>query len=72
MTNNAYPQGDLDQLIPEAQAADFLTLNIRTLQKWRTIGIGPRFVRVSSRCVRYRRRDLIAWSEANLTPPNAA
>jgi len=36
------------------------------LQAWRQRGGGPLFVRVSSRAIRYRRRDLIAWAEAKL------
>ncbi|MCR9219112.1 MAG: helix-turn-helix domain-containing protein [Alphaproteobacteria bacterium] len=50
-----------DRLIPEREAADFLGYTVRALQNWRVRGGGPRFVKVSSRSIRYRRRDLIAW-----------
>lgn len=56
----------LDRLIPETKAADFLGYTIRALQNWRVRGGGPLFVRVSSRSIRYRRRDLIAWTESRL------
>ena len=56
----------LDRLINEIDAADYLGLSERTLQKWRVTGGGPRFVKVSGRMVRYRRRDLMDWSEARL------
>lgn len=56
----------LDRLIPEAEAARFVGYTIRALQNWRVRGGGPVFVRVSARSIRYRRRDLIAWTESKL------
>jgi hypothetical protein len=55
-----------DRLIPEAAAAAFLGYTVRALQNWRVRGGGPKFVKVSKRSVRYRRRDLIAWAESLL------
>jgi predicted DNA-binding transcriptional regulator AlpA len=55
---------DLDALMPEKRAAEFLGLSIKTLQKRRVTGDGPVFIRISSRCVRYRRADLIAWANS--------
>lgn len=55
-----------DLLINETRAAEFLSVNPRTLQQWRLRGTGPKFVRISSRCVRYRYRDLIAWADGLL------
>lgn len=57
---------DPDALISEQFAADFLGVTPRALQKWRMTGAGPRFVCISSRCVRYRRRDLVEWAQAHL------
>ena len=51
-------------LIVEDSAADFLHLHKRTMQGFRQRGGGPRYVLVSSRCVRYRRIDLREWAEA--------
>jgi predicted DNA-binding transcriptional regulator AlpA len=56
----------LDGLIPERVAAEFLGYSPRALQNWRLRGGGPRFVRVSARSVRYRRRDLIEWVETRI------
>ena len=53
-------------LIDEKAAADFLGLTDRFMQHRRQQGGGPRYVAVSSRCIRYRRIDLRAWSEALL------
>jgi len=55
---------DLDALFREQEAADLLCLSVRTLQSWRIRLAGPPFVQVG-RAVRYRRRDLINWIEAN-------
>ena len=54
----------LDRLISENEAASFLGYTVRALQNWRVRGGGPRFIKVSSRSVRYRRRDLIAWANS--------
>jgi Helix-turn-helix domain len=51
-------------LLREQDAADLLSLSVRTLQSWRIRMAGPPFVQVG-RAIRYRRRDLIAWIEAN-------
>ena len=53
-------------LINEKAAADFLGLNNRTLQGFRYRGGGPRYVRISSRCLRYRRVDLHDWAETQI------
>lgn len=56
----------LDRLLNEKEAAEFLNYSVRALQNWRLRGGGPRYVKVSSRSVRYRRRDLLAWVEEHL------
>lgn len=48
-------------LLTEQEAGQILGFSPRTLQKWRVSGGGPAFVRVSSRCVRYRMEDLERW-----------
>ena len=52
-----------DTLFNEAQAAQYLNFSVRALQKWRGNGAGPRFIKISSRAIRYRRADLDAWTE---------
>lgn len=44
--------------IDEEEAAKFAGCSTRTLQKWRSVGGGPEYIAVSTRCVRYRRADL--------------
>jgi hypothetical protein len=62
---------DADALLTEVEASDFLRLSVRTLQAWRLRVTGPAFVQVG-RAVRYRRRDLIKWIEANTVSPSRA
>lgn len=62
----------LDRLIPERDAADFLGYTMRALQNWRLRGGGPSYVKVSARSIRYRRRDLVAWTESKLTAHTTA
>jgi hypothetical protein len=56
---------DLDAAMDEYRAAEFLSISARTLQAWRVRGGGPRFLRLG-RAIRYRRRDLVAFQEANI------
>lgn len=60
---------DLDYwhgLIGEREAARFLNLSVRTLQGFRYRGGGPRYFRLSSRCLKYRRVDCRAWCEVRM------
>jgi len=57
---------DPERLITETEAADFLGVTRRALQQWRLNGSGPKYVKISQRCVRYRRIELIKWSEERL------
>ncbi|MBK5958438.1 hypothetical protein CCR97_09480 [Rhodoplanes elegans] len=65
-TNSTISSGDT--LLDERQAAELLNLSCRTLQAWRAVDAGPRFIR-AGRAVRYRRTDLLAWVEANAVAP---
>ena len=62
---------DPDALLTEYAAGEILNMSIRTLQTWRVRGAGPDYVR-AGRAIRYRRRDLISWIEANTVGSVAA
>lgn len=56
--------------VPHAAAPRLLTaedvsqqtgLSIETLAQWRSQERGPRFVKISRNCVRYRQSDLDGW-----------
>jgi predicted DNA-binding transcriptional regulator AlpA len=55
-----------EQLIREHEAAFFMGHSVNTLRKWRVIGGGPKFIKISRRSVRYRRCDLIFWANSRL------
>jgi len=63
MQNETKPDEEyLDQLLTENQAADVLSFSVYALRNWRVRGGGPKFVKISQRSVRYRRRDLNSWA----------
>ena len=53
-------------LFSEVEAATYLSVSRKTLQGWRWLGTGPRFVKISARCVRYRLADLALFVEERL------
>ena len=56
----------LDRLLTEREASEFLGFSPRALQSWRYKGEGPKHVRISHRAIRYRLRDLFAWTEERI------
>jgi len=55
-----------DVLLKESQAAKILGVSPRAMQKWRSNGRGPIYVRISARCIRYRTSDLAKWTADRL------
>jgi predicted DNA-binding transcriptional regulator AlpA len=53
-------------LLTENEAAELIGLTPRFLTERRRVGDGPPYVRVSSRCVRYRPDDIARWAEERL------
>ena len=53
-----------DQLICAMTAARFLGVATRTLERWRSRGFGPRFVKIGDGLIRYRVRALVEWAAA--------
>ena len=53
-------------LIDEKEAGEFLGLTDRTMQKLRQRGGGPKYIHISSRCLRYRRLDLREYAEGRM------
>ena len=52
---------DADVLIRQEEAARLLGVSPRALEAWRYRGGGPGYIRISGRCIRYRRSDIMAW-----------
>ena len=55
-----------EHLLTQEEAAQLLSVKSRTLEGWRMRGGGPKFVRLSARCVRYRPSDLQAWVQERI------
>lgn len=57
------------ELLTPPEAAEVLRTKARTIERWRTNGDGPAFVRIGRR-VAYRRQDLEAFITQNRTTPS--
>jgi hypothetical protein len=53
--------GTEDDLLGTAAAARVCGVKPMTLASWRLKGYGPAFLRLTKRCVRYRRSELLDW-----------
>jgi|GEM_PF-268872 excisionase family DNA binding protein len=58
----------LDRLLHESEVAELLSVKVTTLRRWRWARKGPAWIKVGG-CVRYRRRDVDAFIEANRQGP---
>ena len=62
-----------DHLLTQDQAAAILNLeNARTLSAWRVRRIGPKWINIGKRCIRYRRMDLESYIESCAVSPAGA
>ena len=59
--NKQSPFERLDEILTEDQAAQFTKFSAKALSKWRCVGSGPKFIKISSRAIRYRKSDLTDW-----------
>ncbi len=55
----------MDSLLSQKHAARILCLSVRTLERHRVAGTGPRYARLG-RIIRYRQNDLMEWVDQNL------
>jgi Helix-turn-helix domain len=60
---------DPSPLLTTYDAARFLGVSPRTLANWRTRELGPPFVRISGRSVKYRPQDLQRWARGFVNTP---
>lgn len=56
------------QLLTPVETAEFLKVSHNTLVNWRRSGVGPRYIFIGERLVRYRRSDLEHWLEEQSHP----
>lgn len=67
LTHSAPPAA----LLSAEAAARYLAIATQTLANWRSVGRGPRYVRVG-RVIRYRIQDIESWLEAGDSSQEAA
>ena len=67
MSRNSKPKPQatrpLETLLKPSEAAAFLSCHENTLRGWRATGVGPRYVQIGSRTIRYRVADLLNYRE---------
>ena len=63
---DAHDVANSDQLLRQEEAAALLNVTPRCLENWRHRGEGPKFVRISGRCIRYMRRNLLEFIEGRV------
>jgi predicted DNA-binding transcriptional regulator AlpA len=61
LASEAKATGSEDQLFTTPELASYLGVSVQFLEIGRTKGVGPAFIRVTPRMVRYQKRDVIAW-----------
>jgi hypothetical protein len=52
-----------DALLTTDELAAWLGVCALSVKRWRYAGVGPRFIWVSARSLRYRKSDVVAWLE---------
>ena len=63
---------NLGAALNERQVARVIGVQAKTLRNWRVAGIGPHFVKVGRRLVRYRASDVSSWLEAGVRQSTSA
>jgi DNA-binding transcriptional MerR regulator len=57
------------RLLPDKIAAQELGLQVQTIRNWRSLGIGPPYIRVGTRAIRYDEDDLHRFIERGKVEP---
>lgn len=50
-----------ETLLTEKMVSEMLGLKPRTLQQWRFVGRGPKYIKLSERVIRYKWSDVQDW-----------
>lgn len=61
--------GDPDELLDSRTLARLLHVSVQWLEIGRSVGYGPKPVRLNKRVVRYRRSDVVAWLRSRSEQP---
>ena len=65
VTTTLYPtKNNLDRPLTTEEAAHVLHVSCSTLRRWRSMRMGPRYIRLGNKvgsAIRYRLADLLKW-----------
>ena len=56
----------LSAFLSESDAADYLGISKKTLQRWRFDHKGPAYAKLNNKLIRYRLTDLDEWMDQQL------
>jgi hypothetical protein len=65
------PEGGDDALLSTASTAVWLGVSTQWLEIGRSKGFGPKFTKVTSRLVKYRKGDIIEYLRSRVVTPTA-
>ena len=51
----------LPVFLSETEAAQFLSLSVKTLRRWRFARKGPTYAKLNNKLIRYAKTDLDGW-----------
>ena len=60
---------EADEILSETGAGQLVGVVGHTMRKWRQLRIGPPYIQVSGRCIRYRKADVLRWLEQRRVQP---
>ena len=50
-----------EPLVTQEEVAEYLSVSTRTLEHWRRVNLGPPYVKLGTRIVRYRISEIQNW-----------
>jgi predicted DNA-binding transcriptional regulator AlpA len=53
--------GSLERLLLPPEVAEILRIEVETLEGWRSKGIGPKYLKLGKREIRYRPSEVLRW-----------
>lgn len=55
------------EILTEPEAAEYIGVQVKTLQNWRYIGEGPKYFEPRYRVIRYKKQDVLTWLTSGQT-----
>lgn len=60
-----------DELLTQKELCDLFKISEKTAESWRFYGRGPGYIKLSKRCIRYRKSDVFEYMTKNTVAPIA-